>query len=188
MAPTNNQISLSVSYGKADIDMVNNGEFEINYSKFFADEIGKTNLETKYSTFEIKKIGSAEIESKYDTYNIEEIGDMSAESKFTSYKIGLVTEKLSLETEYGSVRIGKVDAKFKEIEVTNSFGGINIGLGNLNYKLKADCDFCDVTYPSNRYKGNRSKETHNLSIDGNVGTGGGIVTIISRYGGVKLTE
>ena len=113
---------------------------------------------------------------------------MSAESKYTSYKIGLVTESFSLETGYGSVRIDKVDPKFKEIEVTNSYGGINIGLGNLNYKLKADCDYCDIAYPENRFKGNKSKESHKLSIDGSVGTGGGNVSIISRYGGIKLTE
>jgi len=187
-APPNSPISLSVSYGKADIDKINSAELEINYSKLFANEIVSMDIETKYSTFNIQKVGAATIESKYDTYNIEEIGKMSAESKYTSYKIGLVTESFSLETGYGSVRIDKVGPKFSEIELTNSYGGINIGLGNLNYKLKADCDYCEIAYPENRFKGNKSKESHKLSIDGNVGTGGGSVSIISRYGGVKLTE
>lgn len=187
-APLGTPISLSVSYGKADIDRINNAELKIKYSKLFANEIGQMNIETMYSTFNIQKVGRGEIESKYDTYNIEEIDKMSAESKYTSYKIGLITGNLSLETGYGSVRIEKVGPKFSEIELTNSYGGISIGLGNLNYKLKADCDYCEIAYPANRFKGNKSKETHKSSIDGNVGTGGGIVSIISRYGGIKLTE
>lgn len=187
-APSDKQISLSVNYGKANFEIANKIEMEIKHSELFAYEIGRTSLETNYSTFNIKKIGSAEIESKYDTYSIEEIGNMSAESKYTSYKIGLVTEKLSLETGYGSVRIDKVDSKFKEIDVTNSYGGINIGLGELNYKLKADCDYCDVAYPTTRFKGNKSRESHKMSIDGNVGTGDGSVSITSRYGGVKLFD
>lgn len=187
-APEGSPILLSVAYGKADFDKVNTAELTIRYSKLFASEIGKTNLETKYSTFNIGKIGSASIESKYDTYNIEEIGKMSAESRYSSYKIGLLTDFLSIETGYGSVRIEKVGPKFQEIDVTNSYGGINIGLGELNYKLKADCDYCDVAYPANRFKGNKSRESHKMSVDGNVGSGGGKVSITSRYGGVKLFD
>ena len=61
-------------------------------------------------------------------------------------------------------------------------------MNGLNYTLKADCDYCDVNYPEDRYKGNKIRDTHRFSLDGNVGTGGGSVSINSRYGGVKLTE
>jgi hypothetical protein len=187
-APESNPIFLSVAYGKADIDKVNSAELSIRYSKLFATEIGTTKLDTKYSTFNIGKIGGASIESKYDTYNIEEIGRMNAESKYSSYKIGLLTDLLNIDTGYGSVRIEKVGPKFQEITVTNSYGGISIGLGELSYKLKADCNYCDVAYPANRFKGNKSRESNNVSIDGNVGSGGGKVSITSRYGGVKLFD
>jgi hypothetical protein len=61
-------------------------------------------------------------------------------------------------------------------------------LNELNYKLKVDCDYCEVSYPENRYKGNKINENHKFSLDGSVGAGGGKVTITSNYGGVKLTE
>ena len=128
------------------------------------------------------------MDSKYDGINIDEVDNMKSVSKYTHYKIGLLLGSFDLDTGYGSVRINKVDSKFENIKITNSYGGINIGLNDLNYKLHAECSYCDVDYPQNRYKGDKVRDNQNFSLDGNVGTGGRSVTINSRYGGVKLAE
>lgn len=65
---------------------------------------------------------------------------------------------------------------------------VNIGLNELNYKLKAECSYCDVVYPTNRYKGDKIRDGQRVSLEGTVETGGGSVIINSRYGGVKLTQ
>ncbi len=187
-APAGNPVKIIINYGKADLESINDANMEFKYSKLYADEINHLVLDTKYSTVNLHKTGSLTLDSKYDGINIDEVGRLKSASKYTNYKIGLLTGNFDLETGYGSVRISKVDAKFDQINIVNSYGGINIILDDLNYKLKAECDFCDVKYPENRYKGNRIKDNHRFSLDGNVGTGGGSVSITSRYGGVKLME
>lgn len=187
-APAGSPIKIAVNYGKADLETINNANLEFNYSKLYADGIDQLVLESKYSTVNIGKTQNLSLESKYDGINIDELGSLKSESKYTNYKIGLLTGSFVLNTGYGSVKISKVDQKFDKINITNSYGGINIGMEGLNYKLKADCDYCDVDYPQSKYKGNKIRENHSFSLDGNVGSGGGTVTITSRYGGVKLTE
>lgn len=187
-APSGNPIKIIVNYGKADLDIINDANMEFKYSKLNANAINHLVLDTKYSTVTLQKTEKLTLDSKYDGINIEEIASIKSISKYTNYKIGLLTGNFDLDTGYGSVRIDKVDAKFENIIITSSYGGINIGLNDLNYKLKADCDYCEVSYPENRYKGNKIKDNHKFSLDGSVGTGGGKVSISSRYGGVKLSE
>lgn len=187
-APAGNPLKIIVNYGKADLETINEANMEFKYSKLYADEINHLTLDTKYSTVTLHKTSSLTLDSKYDGINIEEVDNLKSVSKYTNYKIGMLTGSFDLDTGYGSVRISKVDTKFDKIRIVNSYGGINIGLNELNYKLQAECDYCDVNYPEDRYKGNKIRDNHHFSLDGNVGTGGGDVSITSRYGGVKLEE
>ena len=186
-SPAGNPIKIMISYGKATLETVNDANMEIKYSKLYADEINQIVLDSKYSELNLGKTSSLTLNSKYDGINIDEIGKLKSISKYTNYKIELLTGSLDLDTGYGSVKINKVGAKFDKIQITNSYGGISIGLNELSYKIQANCDYCDVNYPQDRYKGNKIRESHRFSLDGNVGTGGGTISINSRYGGIKLT-
>jgi len=187
-APAGNPVKIIVNYGKADLESINEADMEFKYSKLVADEIDQLVLDSKYSGVTLHKTSNFTLDSKYDGINIDELGKLKSVSKYTNYKIGALNQSFDLDTGYGSVRIDKVNDKFDRIQITNSYGGINIALNNLNYKLKTECSYCDVKYPENRYKGDKIKDNNSFSLDGNVGTGGGSVSINSRYGGVKLTE
>jgi hypothetical protein len=187
-SPSENPIKITVAYGKADLETINSAEIEIKYSKLYAGEIGHLLLDSKYSEVNIHKIGMMTLDSKYDGFTIDQIERLRAVSKYTNYKIDLLTSDLDLDTGYGSVRINKVNPNFEKIKINTSYGGIVIGLSSLNYKIDADCDYCDINYPESRFKGNKSRENHRFSIGGAVGSGGGEVKITSRYGGIKLDE
>ena len=187
-APSGNSIKIVVNYGKADLESINDANMEFKYSKLYADEIDHLIMDSKYCTLNLHKTSSLTLDSKYDGINIDEIDNLKSVSKYTNYKIGLLRESFDLDTGYGSVRISKVDAKFDKIRIVNSYGGINIGLNELNYKLQADCNYCDVNYHEDRFKGNKTNENQHFSLDGNIGNGGGTVSVTSRYGEVKLVE
>lgn len=187
--PAGSPAIVNINYGGADIESVNEAAMVFKYSKLNGGDFGQLNLDSKYSPgINLHKVNNLNLDSKYDNIGIDEIDNLKSESKYSSYKIGLIHETFDLNTGYGSVRINEVDAKFKNIKIENSYGGVNIGLNNLGYELKAECSYCDVNYPQDRFKGNKVKDNQNFSLDGHVGTGGGTVTINSRYGGVKLSD
>lgn len=186
--PSGSPVSIVVKYGKADIETINNAHMDFEYSKLYVGVIDNLVIDMKYSTLNIHKTKNLTLNSKYDGINIDEIDNLKSVSKYTNYKIGVLNGSFNLDTGYGSVRISKVNSKFDEIRIVSSYGGINIGLNDLSYQLKADCSYCDVDYPADRYKGDKIRDNQRFSLSGNVGTGGGSVSISSRYGGVKLTD
>ncbi|MGV8139325.1 MAG: hypothetical protein AB2L20_29370 [Mangrovibacterium sp.] len=186
----NSPVWLDLSYGKADLGSVTNLKGLIKYSKVFAGTGGKMELETKYSGLDVKKMNDLQLESKYDGIRIGEISTISANSKYTNYTVERLSRQLILDSEYGSVRIDEVTPDFSAINITNSYGGVTIGLNGLDYRLDAECEYCDVKYPGERFKGNRIKENQNLRINGTVGSvaSGKNIVIRSRYGGINLIK
>ncbi|HKJ41420.1 MAG TPA: hypothetical protein VKA27_04965 [Sunxiuqinia sp.] len=186
-APDNQMIIMDISYGKADIESVNRMQIALQYSKLFLGEAQALRVESKYSGINLKEIKTMDLDSKYDGVQIEELGDLKADSKYTNYDIEELKKSLGLDTQYGSVRVEEVASGFDNIDITNMYGGIDIGLGNANYYLDASCDYCDIKYPDEKFKGSREKDNHTLNIKGTIGAESAQkVTINSRYGGVKL--
>jgi hypothetical protein len=187
--PGGNKIKLDISYGKADIESVNHLLAEVKYSKLFIGEAKTIQAESKYSGLNIEEIGELVLESKYDGVNIEEIARLKANSKYTNYSIKELKQSLILDTQYGSVRINEVSENFENIEVTNSYGGIELGLNNADYFIDAVCDYCDIKYPETEFEGNREKRDHSFSLRGNIGSEPNKKVLIkSRYGGIKLMQ
>lgn len=179
---------IDLSYGKADIESVNKLTADIKYSKVFIGQAGSMNLTTKYSGLNIDELKSLTLESKYDGVKLGKVGSINAVSKYTNYTIDELAQTLVLDTEYGSVRVGRINPGFSRIEVTSSYGGINIGLGSLSYQLDASCDYCEISYPGDKFQGNRSKENTSMRVLGKVGSPAAEQRVIirSRYGGIKL--
>ncbi|MGE5395078.1 MAG: hypothetical protein ACM3P1_10045 [Candidatus Saccharibacteria bacterium] len=187
--PSGSPAEINVSYGGADIESINEATVILKYAKLNGGNFGQLNLDSKYTPgINLHKVNNLHLESKYDNIGIDEIGNLTSESKYSSFKIGLIHETFDLNTGYGSVRIEEVDPKFKTIKIENSYGGINIGLNNASYEINAECSYCDVDYPQDRFKGNKVRDNQNFSLNGHIGVGGGTITINSRYGGVKLSD
>ncbi len=187
-APENESILLELSYSKADFQEVNRLDTEIKYSKLFLGETDHLKLESKYSTINIDEINELEAESKYDGFSIDKANSITAESKYSHYSIDELQKRFVLISEYGNIKIDDVADNFETIDITSSYGGIKLGLGEKAYKLYAECSYCGIVYPQDKFTGNREKDNHNLKIDGEIGNGTANVHITSRYGGIKLSD
>ncbi len=189
VAPEGSPIKLELAYSKADLESFNNMNAEIKYSKLYISEAGKLRADSKYSVVNAEELTSLELESKYDGVDIEELDKLRAISKYTNYNVDELAKSLILETEYGSVNIDEVGEELERIEITNSYGGINIGMENLSYELDAECNYCKIKLPDGSFAGNREKDGKHLKMNGTVGDSPtATVKIRSRYGGVKLTD
>ena len=191
VAPEESPIKLDLAYSKADLESFNSMICHTKYSKLYVGEAGKLKAESKYSTINVKELSKFGLESKYDGIKIRGLNELNAKSKYTNYTIEELRKSLVLNTEYGSVRIDKVSENLERIDLTNRYGGINIGIDNLvAYRLNAECDYCNVKVPEGSFRGNREKERSHLRMNGTVGASSptAIVKIKSRYGEVKLTK
>lgn len=180
---------LNLDYGKGNITETGNMEAELGYSTISIGETGNLRLNSKYSTIELDKAKEIQAESKYDKMNMGDIISFSSVTKYTNIKIGKLSKSLKIENGYGGIKVEEIAPDFESVNVTSSYGQISLGLRNASYSIDANCDYCGISYPQERFKGNRMKENTSFELKGKIGTaGGGTVTVKSRYGEIKLGE
>ena len=189
MAPATGKMNILLAYGNANIETTGNATIDVQYSKMSLGTINDLQLNSKYSTVEFDKGRMIQIDSKYDKFNFGRVKSVTATTKYTNFKIEYLAANLKIETGYGGIKVTEIAPDFESISITNSYGQIALGLNNASYSVDAKCDYCGISYPQEKFKGNRMKENTSYEINGKVGTaGGGTVMIRSRYGEIKLGE
>lgn len=187
--PGPGDISISLGYGKADIESISDATIDIKYSKMNVSEAGKLKIESRYSGMTLEESKFVEINSKYDTFNFEEAGTVNAVTRYTHINIVELKKALKLDSGYGGIKVEEVSAQFESIYVENSYGAVSLGISeSASYNIDATCDYCDIDYNSDDFKGNRFSESHSKSIDGKIGAAATSAKVVvkSRYGGIKL--
>jgi len=180
---------LNLAYGKGNINETGDLETDISYSNISFGETGDLRLNSKYSTVDLDKAKNIQTESRYDKFNFGEIVSVTADTKYSQLRIANLTKSLLITSGYGGVKVDKIAPDFYSVNITNSYGQISLGLGGSSYTVDARCDYCGITYPQERYKGNRMKENTSIQLQGKVGSaGGGNVVVKSRYGEIRLGE
>jgi len=188
-APLGEDLSISLGYGKATVERLGNAEIEIKYSKMNISEAGNLEVDSKYSVLTVDQLESIDADSKYDIFNFEEVGSVTADTKYTHLEIEELKKALTIESGYGSINVDEVSGGFERIDVTNSYGAVSLGISDrVSYDLKASCEYCDISYNSANFTGNRMDENHTKKVEGKIGKGPSTakVTVTSRYGGIKL--
>jgi len=181
---------LELSFGKADVQVLADAVVNLSYHKLYLGTGAHCKLNSKYSTMNADKMDQLVLESKYDSFNFGEVNSMEGNSKFTNYKIGKLNKRLILDSGYGTVKVDHIPAGFEVIDVESSYAQISLGIEEgAGYQVEAKCDFCNISYPQDNFKGNRMEENTSKSVNGKVGSGTpGKVTVISKYGNIKLVK
>ncbi|GAB1450317.1 hypothetical protein MASR2M47_03730 [Draconibacterium sp.] len=189
LAPANGKMNVKLAYGKGNIETTGDINIDISYSNLTLGTINDLQLESKYSTLEFDKGRIIQIDSKYDKFNFGRVKSVTATTKYSNLRIDFLGASLKIESGYGGVRVNEIASDFELVSITNSYGQISLGLNKASYTVDASCNYCGISYPEERFKGNRMKENNSFELKGKVGSaGGGAVMIRSRYGEIKLGE
>ncbi len=189
VAATGGKMRLNLAYGKGNIQTAGDINIDISYSNITLGTINDLQLESKYSTIEFDKGRVINIDSKYDKFDFGKVKSVTATTKYSNLKIEYLAASLKIESGYGGVKVSEIAPDFESVSITNSYGQISLGLNSASYTVDATCNYCGISYPEERFKGNRIKENTSFELKGKVGSaGGGTVIINSRYGEIKLGE
>lgn len=185
--PEGGTLNLDLKYGNGSIGKATNLSAEVGYSPLSIESLQSLHMESKYSSIEVGTADDIQIESKYDKLDFDQVATVSATTKYSNLKIGQLANSLTVESGYGGIQVEEVNAGFKSISITNSYGQISLGLDEASYDVDANCRYCGISYPENDFNGDRVKENNTYQIKGKIGnTPGGKVTVKSQYGEIKL--
>jgi len=182
-------VKLSFGSGFSEIDAIKKGDLKVSYSKLGVEKIGDLDVHSSFSTFETEKVGSMDLIAKYGEVEIEEIDVLEADVNFSGFELGTVNKSLVLDIDYGgSLDIG-VSKSVKLLDITSSFGPVNINLeSGMNASIEARMSFCSLRYDEDKIEFSKIiKDNTSSQYEGKIGTGSGtIIKIISKYGNVRL--
>jgi hypothetical protein len=189
VAPNNEKMNVRLAYGKGSIETAGNINIDISYSNITLGALNDLLLESKYSTIEFDKGRVIRINSKYDKFRFGRVKSVTASTKYSDLRIDFLAANLKIESGYGGVRVNEIAPDFESVSITNSYGQISLGLKSASYTVDASCSYCGISYPEERFKGNRMKENNSFEIKGKIGSaGGGDVMVKSRYGEIRLGD
>jgi hypothetical protein len=186
---TGKKIRIALAYGNSTVSKAADLTVQVKYSPMNFNEIKNLKLQSKYSDITVDKAFSVIVDSRYDKLTFEKVATVKAATKYSHLRVDELAKSLKIDAGYGSVKVTEVAKDFEEISIKNSYGQISLGLYNANYSIIASCDYCGISYPEDKFTGNKIKENNTRKIEGKIGTGeGGRVKIQSRYGEIKLRD
>lgn len=176
--------------GSSDIEYMKAGEVDADYSKISVDESEKLKINADYSTVKIGETNVVTFNSDYGSMTINNANDITGNSDYASMRIGTVRKNLTIDTDYGGLRINNLAKGFESVNINSSYASTKIGTSSdNNFSFDINLGYASFRYPEDQIEMHKSiKKNTKKSYSGVFGNGNGTsnLKIRSSYGGVTL--
>jgi len=120
--------SIDLSFVNGSVKGINSGRISASYSDIKIGDSGSLEITSKSSKLEIDSCSGIKLNSRRDRVYIESVKELTADTYFSDVTAESVSDEINLKSNYGSVRITKLDKSFSLVSVTSQFTDIYFGL------------------------------------------------------------
>ncbi len=182
---------IEINYcSSSEIDYMRSGNVSADYSTLKIDESEKLKVSSDYSTMKVGNAESVYFNSDYGSVVIREATDIKGNSDYAGVKIGTVKKNLTIDTDYGSVKVQNISKGFEQINIEGSYAGIKLGTeADNNFRFNVNLSYAGFSYPSDKVDLQKSiKKSTKKYYEGVFGnnSSNSVINIKSSYGGVSL--
>ncbi len=185
----NNSINIDYT-SDSEIELINGGTINADYSKFRIEKAKKIELNADYTDSEFGQMEDLNFACDYGKLVVDRANNIDGNGDYLTIRIGTVYKNLSIDADYGGIKVDKLMKGFENVRIHSDYAGIKIGMDNdisFNFIGKSsyggfDIEGENVTYlkkvvksNSKYYEGFVQQENSGAKID-----------ISSEYGSVKL--
>ena len=183
--------SININYtSDSEIELMNGGTVNADYSKFRIGKAKNIELNADYTESVFENIEELIFACDYGNVEVKNANIIDGQGDYVTMRFGTIYKKLSIQADYGGIKVDKLMKGFESIDIHTDYAGIKIGLDSdvsfdfiakLNY-AGFDYDEQNITYlkkvvksSSSYYEGFVNKENSGSKME-----------ISSEYGGVKI--
>ncbi len=199
-----NDLLLDLSYGKATVGIVKNISGTLSYSDYRGTAASVVILTTKYSKVNLDNVNTLTASSKYDGYKIGTAGTITLTGAYDDFQVGSVntatlnvkytgvdilslSNALTSDISYGSLKIENLKTSFKNITVNTSYAPVKI-YGSVPSKVEISGKYYDADLGSDfilkhNVKDGSSKEIKGFKTSEKTSS---IINIKTSYGDVII--
>lgn len=184
----NNNLNFDYT-SKSEIDYVNSAKINADYSGFTITKAGDLSLNTDYTSAAIVTMQNLTYNNDYGNLSVKEVKNIEGTGDYISIKLGKINGNVSLNADYGSIKIEELTENAGNLAINADYTGIKIGY-NTNYNFKFNLksaygringvDNCNLSLKEiknsqKNYKGSCGSENSN-----------NFVNITTEYGSISI--
>lgn len=185
----NNSIKINYT-SDSEIELMNGGSINADYSKFRIEKAKNIELNADYTDAEFVQVEDLNFDCDYGKLVVGAGNNIDGNSDYLTILLGKVFKSLSIEADYGAIKVDNLMKGFKSVMINTDYVSIKIGMdadiafdfiGKSSYG-GFDIEGDNVTYlkkevksTSKYYQGYVKQQNSGSKID-----------ISSEYGGIKL--
>jgi hypothetical protein len=134
---------LHVKFGNLKLDEVENVELAFGFGNLDIQKAtGKLHVKGSDGRVEIEEAQTLEIELKRGALEIERIAELEAEVAYGTTEIEEVTHSLELESKYGGCEIERIASTVQKVDIECDFGSVKLGFtAGLRVNYDVECSF-----------------------------------------------
>jgi hypothetical protein len=172
-------------------EYIKSGTIRADYSGFTVAKTKSLTLKADYTNAIIEASESVNYNCDYGSLKIDNINNLDGQGDYLSLRLGTVFKNINIKTNYGSIKIGRVASRAKNITINSDFTGITIGHDTgYNFDFYIDLDYAalresegfnftskEIDMTEKKYKGFYGSQNS-----------GNFVKINSEYGSVTFKQ
>ena len=186
--------TIELSYGKGEIDQIDNAFLDIDYSKVEIEKSANMELECRYSGIEIEEVDVLEIDAKYGEVEIESVISIDGDFKYTGVSIEELLNDLDADIGYSPhFEIEYISSEFEFIDIDANFTSISLNFQeNSNFELDAEASYGNISLPrriTSKYDLD-AEDGRGEELDATIGGSGSSkkVSIDVSYGNISINK
>ena len=184
--------SLSFDYtSKSTIAYMKSGKIDADYSGFVLEKTGNVELNADYTNSEIMDANNVSYSCDYGKVVIGSANNINGTGDYVTNRIGGVSGSLTLDTDYGSIKVDRLLGTAKDVTINADYTGIKLGIDSgYSFDFAVDLSYSSLKGEDNVIVTKSHKENSRKTYSGYHGTkgSGNTIKINSDYGGVTFIK
>jgi len=123
----NNKINIDYC-SASTVGKINGGTINADYSKFTVERAGEIKLNADYTTSVFEMINDLSYSCDYGSLRVNNGTSLMGNGDYLTTKLGSISKKVSITSDYGSIRIEELQSGFDSVTVNGDYCGVKIGI------------------------------------------------------------
>ncbi|MCB2218779.1 MAG: hypothetical protein KQI35_00185 [Bacteroidetes bacterium] len=187
---------IAVGFGNASIQSIERGFIKLAYAELSLASAESLKLESKSSEIDIASVDMLILQSRRDQITLGELVGLSGETNFSYLTIQRFHQRLTMQSEYGDLKIKQIPMDFQKIDLNARYTDISLTL-DMPVSCQVNIEHSESTgiYYPDHFEGlqlepidKKANRYRTAGIIGNSDRISGLVNITIQSGKVSLQE
>ncbi len=172
-------------------EYVKSGKINADYSDYTIAKAKNLDINADYTKSTIKFAENVIYTCDYGSMTVENVNNLSGNGDYLTLVIGDVYKNIELNSDYGSIKIGRLTANAGNVSIQSNYAGITIGYdASYNFKFELDLEYASLR-DSDGFEFTKKKvESTDKYYQGYYGSSSAsnLIKISSDYGSVSFKK